>query len=404
MNMRCWAGMIALAASLIDPSPLFALEVEISAGDQSYPEGSVVSFLAPAGLDTSRRPVILMNEDGERVIAQRDASSTSLLFWLLEKPLEAGQSRRYEITDDVADATNLPMVLCHSKDDDYEISIGGKPVLLYNAGVKSCPVPGFESCRRSGFIHPVYAPDGAVVSDDFPPEHPHQHGIMLAWVESEFQGQTVDFWNSMKNQGVVEHVGVNGTLNGPVFAVLDVLLRHSQITSEGVKQPVLVEIWRINVYNSTNPHVFDIQSTLVCATGEPLHLKEYHYGGMAFRGAREWSFGKAEFLTSEGKDREGGNHTRPLWTAITGEVNDKPYTICGVEFRTNFRHPQPVRLHPDMPYFCWSPPVLGEFDITPAKPYVSQYRFFVFNDSPQVEQLDALQAATQKPLVGKLVE
>lgn len=297
-----------------------------------------------------------------------------------------------------------PQVQCEKKDGDYEFTVLGKPVLRYNAKLKQCPVDGFEACKRSGFIHPVYAPDGAVVSDDFPPEHPHQHGMMFAWVDAEFEGKTIDFWNSMKNQGLVEHVEVLGTLNGPVFAQLDVHLRHAQVVSADVTQPVLDENWRIRVYNSVDPHVIDIQSTITCATDKPLHLKEYHYGGMAFRGARSWSFGKAEFLTNEGKDRESGNHTRPLWTAITGQVGEKSYTVCGVEAATNFRYPQPVRLHPEMPYFCWSPSVLGEFDITPEKPYVSQYRFFVFNGTPNVEQLDELQAMTLTPLVEKLVE
>jgi hypothetical protein len=243
-----------------------------------------------------------------------------------------------------------------------------------------------------------------VVSDDFPPEHPHQHGIMLAWVDAVFDGKTTDFWNSMKNQGVVEHVEVWGTLDGPVYGELDVHLRHSQKVRPGINQPVLDEGWRIRVLNSADPHIIDIQSTITCATTKPLHLNKYHYGGMAFRGAREWSFGKAEFLTSEGKDRESGNHTRPKWAAISGKVGEKNYTVVGVEFPTNFRYPQPVRLHPDMPYFCWSPMVLGEFDIPADWPYVSKYRFFVFEGAPEPEKIDALQAATVEPLMAKVAE
>jgi hypothetical protein len=397
--------LVLLTTYLLTSSNAHAVQVEITAGEIDYPAGTtLVSFLAPKGLDPTRRNVVLMSEEGERVIAQRDVSSLSLLYWLLERPLAAGESRVYEITSEIVDASAMPLVKCHSKDDDYEFSIGGKPVLLYNAGVKACPVEGFEACRRSGFIHPVYAPDGAKVSDDFPPEHPHQHGIMCAWVDAEFQGKTVDFWNSMKNQGIIEHSRVNGSVNGPVFGLLDVTLKHSQILDEGVKQPVLDELWFIRVYHSADPYMIDVQSMMTCKTDKPLHLKKYHYGGMAFRGAREWSFGKAEFLTSEGKDRETGNHTRPLWTAITGQVGESNYTVCGVELSTNFRYPQPVRLHPDMPYFCWSPTVLGEFDITPEKPYVSHYRFFVFDGSPDKEELDELQVATVAPLMGKLVE
>ena len=56
---------------------------------------------------------------------------------------------------------------------------------------------------------------------------------------------------------------------------------------------------------------------------------------------------------------------------------------------SNFRSPQPVRLHPTMPYFCFAPMVLGDFAITPGTPYVSRFRFAAF-DGPVDEA--ALQA------------
>jgi hypothetical protein len=405
MNARCWTGIVGLATLLITAPPLRALEIEISAGEIDRPAGTtLVSFLTPGGVDPLRMAVALKSEDGKRVIAQREATSVSLLYWLLEESLEAGETRRYEVIPGAADTSGITLVHCRTKDDDFELAIGDKPVLLYNAGVKPCPVEGFEACKRSGFIHPMYAPDGAVVTDDFPPEHPHQHGIMLAWVDSVFDGKTTDFWNSMKKQGTIEHVQVWGTLDGPVYGELDVHLRHSQTLESDIKQPVLDENWRIRAYNSQNPRMIDVQSTITCATDRPLHLNEYHYGGMAFRGAREWSSGKAEILTSDGKDRESGNHTKPTWTAISGKVGEKDYIVLGVEFPTNFRYPQPVRLHPDMPYFCWSPPVLGAFDITVEMPYVSKYRFFVFEGEPQPGLFDALRADIAEPLMAKVVE
>lgn len=384
---------------------LQAVQVEISAGDVSYPAGTtLVSCLVNKGLDTSHRAVVLVSDDGDRVIAQRDWTSASLLYWMLEAPLAAHETRRYEITQEFINNDEVQFVKCHSKDDDFEFLVDEKPVMLYNAGLKSCPVEGFEACKRSGFIHPLYAPDGAVVSDDFPPEHPHQHGLMFAWVDSEFNGDTVDFWNSMKNQGLVEHVEAYGSSNGPVYGELTVHLRHSQIGADDVKQPVLEEMWFLRVYHTANPRMIEVLSTFTCSTDKPLKLRKYHYGGMAFRGAREWSFGKADFLTSEGHDRMKGNHTRPLWTAISGQVGDKTYTVCGMDFPSNFRHPQPVRLHEDMPYFCWSPPVLGEFEIVPDKTYASRYRFFVLEGAPNPEQLDELQAVMATPLVAKMVE
>jgi hypothetical protein len=381
-----------------------AADVELSAGDRSHPVGTIFEIPAPPEVDVKIKTITLVNDEGAQLIVQRDPSNPSRMLGILDKVLPAHETRKYQITIDAALEASTPQVECLAKGKDYEITVHGKPVLLYNAALKECLVEGFAECRRSGFIHPVYAPDGTIVSDDFPPEHPHQHGIMLAWVDSVFRGKPIDFWNSMKQQGVVEHFAVVDMLNGTVFGELNVELKHSQIIAENKSEPVLDESWRIRVFNSVDPHVIEVRSTLKCATEDPLHLNEYHYGGMAFRGARSWSFGKAAFLTSDGKDRESGNHTRPLWTAITGDVDDKSYTVAGMESAKNFRFPQPVRLHPDMPYFCWSPSVLGEFEIAPGKPFTSGYRFYVFNGGADKGRLDDLQREMAAPLVGKLLE
>jgi hypothetical protein len=41
----------------------------------------------------------------------------------------------------------------------------------------------------------------------------------------------------------------------------------------------------------------------------------------------------------------------------------------------NFRSPQPVRLHPDMPYVCYTPSEVGDWKIEPGKAYWARYRF-----------------------------
>jgi hypothetical protein len=114
---------------------------------------------------------------------------------------------------------------------------------------------------------------------------------------------------------------------------------------------------------------------------------------MGLRGQRQWfdaqagDRGKAdparrggfEFVTSEGKDRLAGNHTRPEWVSLTGKIDGEPATLTVMGHTTNFRFPQPVRLHPTKPYFCFAPMVLGEFKLEKSQPYVSRYRFLVYD-------------------------
>jgi hypothetical protein len=74
-----------------------------------------------------------------------------------------------------------------------ELSDGGKPVFVYNYGFMLAP--GFpETMKRSSYLHPVYAPNGAVLTDDFNKDHPHHRGISWMWPEVTFDGKKGDIW------------------------------------------------------------------------------------------------------------------------------------------------------------------------------------------------------------------
>jgi hypothetical protein len=56
----------------------------------------------------------------------------------------------------------------------------------------------------------------------------------------------------------------------------------------------------------------------------------------------------------------------------------------------NFRAPQPVRLHPDKPYFVFTPPVLGAFEIAPGEELRARYRYAVHNGPPDTALYERL--------------
>ena len=74
-----------------------------------------------------------------------------------------------------------------------ELSDHGKPVFIYNFGMVLAP--GFpETMRRACYLHPVYAPDGTLLTDDFNPNHPHHRGISWMWPEVTVDGKKGDMW------------------------------------------------------------------------------------------------------------------------------------------------------------------------------------------------------------------
>jgi hypothetical protein len=64
---------------------------------------------------------------------------------------------------------------------------------------------------------------------------------------------------------------------------------------------------------------------------------------------------------------------------------------CGVVIlchSKNFRFPQPIRVHPEEPFFCFAPSQLGEWKIQPGEEFVSSYRFLVMDGEPDREVIE----------------
>lgn len=270
--------------------------------------------------------------------------------------------------------------------DILRITLDHKPVLEYRKTEKAVP-PGLnQAYRRSGYFHPVFSPGGQEVSGDFPADHPHQHGLFMAWTDTRYAGKTVDFWNLAKEQGRVEFREVLNRESDDRKASFSV--RHAHVAGQGEdRRDVLDETWTVTVHHTDGDHfLFDLSSEQRCAGPEPLILPQYRYGGMAFRGPDQWlekansnpdQKAPMRFLTSEGKDRRQGNHSRPHWVAMSGKIDDQDTTLVVMGHPKNFRAPQPVRIHPDKPYFCFAPMVVGDFKIEPGQRYLSRYRYLI---------------------------
>jgi uncharacterized protein len=77
--------------------------------------------------------------------------------------------------------------------NSLELSENGQPVFVYNHGVLLKPgVPPDRA--RCCYLHPVYAPNGVVVTDDFPKDHYHHRGISWMWPVVRVDGKTYDLW------------------------------------------------------------------------------------------------------------------------------------------------------------------------------------------------------------------
>jgi hypothetical protein len=309
------------------------------------------------------------------------------------RPAAGGKARLEEAAQaalrDRMAAGREPLVVDQTA-ESLVVRRGKSPILRYNRGHIEPPAGVDAKYGRSAFIHPAWTPSGAVATDQFPPDHLHQSGIFLAYTKTVFEGREPNFWDLLGGKGRVRFEALKSLVSGPVFAEFLVEHAHVDLTAAEEK-PALRETWTVRVWNIGGPDdgfwVWDITSSVRCASSSPLKLPQYHYGGMAVRGGRAWTANAVQFLTSEGLGRANGNHSRPRWCEMSGPVEaaaaigaPSPSATAGVALLThpgNFRFPEPLRIHPSMPYMVYTPSHLGDWSIEPGVPRTSRYRWLV---------------------------
>jgi hypothetical protein len=273
-------------------------------------------------------------------------------------------------------------------------STGGREILRYQAEPGEFPRTDIkEAFRRGGYLHPIYTPSGRLVTDDFPLNHIHHHGIWMPWTKTEFEGRAPDFWNMGAGKARVEFVAVDDVWMKDGQAGFQARHQFVDLQAEPPKT-ALHETWEVAVSASSESparYVIDFTSTQTCATAAPLKLPKYHYGGLGFRGNWAWNGpGACRFLTSNGEtERQKADGTRGKWCWIGGTVDGQIAGVTILCSPTNFRFPQPMRVHPGEPFFCFAPQQLGDMEIAPGAPYVSRYRFVVSDGEPTREQAEA---------------
>lgn len=268
---------------------------------------------------------------------------------------------------------------------------GPREICRYQAEPGALPRPEIKDIyERGGYLTGLRSPSGVLLTDDFPANHLHHHAVWMAWTKTEFAGRQPDFWNMGQGKGRVEFVSVEKTWEKDGSAGLTARHRHVDLQT----QPATValnETWNIQVSSAETPvphFVLDLTSTQTCAGSEPLVLPQYHYGGLGFRGHGAWDGAKnLQLLTPAGETgRVKINTSRAHWCWLGGEVEGKTAGVLIMGHPANFRSPQPIRAHPEEPFFCFAPQQLGEMALKPGEEYVSRYRFILADGKITPEQ------------------
>ena len=364
-------------------------KIIVEAGDYDRRE-AIAHFKLPDGINGNA----LIASDGKSTGLQTDGNDA----WFVVRDLKRGEKRTYTV--DAAGVQQLAKAV--GGNGTVTLQVFNKTALVYRTEKTDLPPdrPDLTPIyQRGGYIHPVLSPSGKQITDDYPRNHKHHHGIWFAWTHTEFEGREPDFWNMGDGKGFVKFVSLDKTWSGPVHAGFISQHRQMDLTENKEKpKTALNETWNVKLYaignSPTQPcFLFDMEITDTCAHG-PLKLPRYRYGGIGVRGNWAWNGkDKLNFLNSERMtDRSKGDKAETVgrWAHMGGLVDGVLTGIAVLGHPDNVRAPQPQRIHPTEPFLNLAPQQAGDIEITPEKPLTLRYRFVVADGAPDKTELDRL--------------
>lgn len=258
-----------------------------------------------------------------------------------------------------------------------ELTDRGKPVFVYNFGMTLAK--GFpESMRRAAYLHPVYAPDGTLLSDDFNGSHPHHRGIFWAWPSITVNGKKDDIWGvgGFREQFVrwearetAKETARLAVENGWFDGDRKFVEEHVEIVAhptEGNRRALDFTLR------------FEAVSDPVTVVGTPDQNKGY--GGFTFRFATPDGGGKETIITTnEGVSAQDGVMSRHPWAQISGVYKGKPAGARIQDDPSNAGYPTNGWLmRHELCALNVSYPGRDAIILTAGKPLVLKYRVILF--------------------------
>jgi len=326
------------------------------------------------------------NNSRSPVPFQIEPGNPRKMYWIVEA--EKGLSGKFLFELVKERAEHKVKVTASVKDGALVIHKGDQNLLQYYFKTVYPPSGVDTVYKRSGFIHPLWAPHGQVLTRIQPPDHYHHYGIWNPWTHVLYEGDTIDFWNINSKQGTVRFAKFISVENGAVFSEFKALHEHVVFKKDKGEKVAINELQSVRVYNpGKNQDIFIVEFNiqLNCAGESPVNLLEYRYAGLGWRTTGKWDRNNSMVLTSEGKTRKDADGSKARWCIVQGEIDNDYAGVEMMSFPTNYNFPEPLRIWPEdqnnrgdmFANFC--PTKNMDWMLHPRQNYVLRYRFLVYN-------------------------
>ncbi len=376
-------GARAPGAELVlpnQPAPLF-LAVDLPEGSELGPGQTAVLMEQPGpGPPIPAQIVPAMTDAGT-------AAERGQLVAVVPPREGANAERRFRLRP--ADDSAVPFEMIDENETTLRVIDAGDPVLAYNYGTMVGEnVPERDARRRRAcYIHPVWGLHGEVLTDDFPRDHYHHHGIFWTWPHIGIEGRTYDSWHGRGNFEL-RKVDWLHRATGPAAAVLAV--ENGWFIDPELSRKIMVERVWIRAFRALDgSRAVDLEFTWI-PTEAPITLRGAggkSYGGLTMR-----------FLGMPHKDQ--------VITVPSGPTDrDLPMTrLEWADFSRHFegapgRSGAAVMVHPEHPDFPpqwltrhYGPLCIGWPGVTaqtfePGEPIRLMYRIWIHADDSRTEAI-----------------
>src|SRR5262249_17041888 len=146
--------LISAPSRLTRAAPPQTVDLELAAGKYDRRD-TPVSFPLPPSLQSWNQFHLIDVASKRSVSTQLEAPPTPPLLWILDAPLPANQTRRYQLIQEPPAQPAQPTVKVDHNAQVLSVNVSGKPLLQYHIAVVSSDDPKEPFYRRSGFIHPL---------------------------------------------------------------------------------------------------------------------------------------------------------------------------------------------------------------------------------------------------------